>query len=111
VARGERDVEGVGLKTRSELAKFAGLIDSLRERAAAGPVADLVREVAERSGLVETLRAERTTEAYSRIENIMELVSVAADFDRSAEAASLASFLENASLMPPSSRTLPSWPV
>jgi len=99
VARRECDLEGVGLKTRSELAKFSGLIDSLRERATAGSVADLVREVAEKSGIVETLRAEGTPEAHSRIENIQELVSVAADFDGSAEEATLASFLENASLM------------
>jgi len=101
VAAGRLELEGVGPKVRSELGRFVGLIDRLADQARAGSVtvAELVREVAEGSGLVEALRREGTAEALSRIENIQELAAVAADFARHTEDASLEAFLENAALL------------
>jgi DNA helicase-2/ATP-dependent DNA helicase PcrA len=96
----------MGIKLRAELARFASLIEDLASKAqarseagAAGGVAEMVREVAEKSGMLEALKAEGTPEADSRIENIRELVTVAADYARSTEDPSLASFLENAALL------------
>ena len=41
------------------------------------PVADIVQDVLERSGYLDSLEAERTVEAQGRIENLQELVGVA----------------------------------
>ncbi len=99
VATGRVDPEGFGPKLRSELGRFVGLIDGLAARAGTMPVTDMVREVAEKSGMLEALRREGTPEAASRIENIQELATVAADYARRSEDASLQSFLETAALL------------
>jgi DNA helicase-2/ATP-dependent DNA helicase PcrA len=72
----------------------------LRERAeSAAPVADVLKDVLRESGYMEWLEAERTIEAQGRMENLEELVNVAAEYDESdAENRSLAQFLEQVSL-------------
>jgi DNA helicase II / ATP-dependent DNA helicase PcrA len=76
----------------------------LRERAEAGaPVAELLRELLRETGYLEALEAERTIEAQGRIENLEELVNVAAEYDGAAEARdeepSLAGFLQEVALV------------
>ena len=48
-------------------------------------MADLLKALLERSGYLDALRAERTIEAEGRIENLEELVGVAAEFDANRE--------------------------
>jgi len=99
VAAGERQVPGLGPKLVGEIARFVALVDGLAARAGTMSVTDMVREVAEESGIIETLRAEGTSEAQARIENIQELASVAAEHVRTTGDASLASFLESTALL------------
>lgn len=99
VVSGAADPGGVGPKLRAELGRFVALIDGLAARAETMSVAEMVREVAEKSGMLEALRREGTPEAESRIENIQELATVAADYARHAEDSSLAAFLETAALL------------
>jgi DNA helicase-2/ATP-dependent DNA helicase PcrA len=61
-------------------------------------VADLVNAVLEESGYLESLRQQRTLEAEGRIENLEELVGVAAEYDRRAVEPSLEGFLQEVSL-------------
>lgn len=61
-------------------------------------VAALVRRVMAESGLVETLKAERTIEAEGRLENLEEFAGVAAEFDRRSPEGSLGDFLQEISL-------------
>ncbi|MEW6032171.1 MAG: UvrD-helicase domain-containing protein [Bacillota bacterium] len=98
-AAGECEIPGLGPKLRSELERFVGLIESLAASVETLPVPDMVREVAEESGMMEALRLEGTPEAASRMENIRELATVAADFARTSEDPSLSTFLETASLL------------
>src|SRR5205085_3620134 len=66
--------------------------------------ADLLSALLARSGYLDALRAERTIEAEGRIENLEELVGVAAEFDAnrevegSSELAPLEEFLQAISL-------------
>ena len=76
-------------------------MSSLRERAQPNlPVAQLLSGVLEQSGYLEALRDERTIEAQGRIENLEELVNVAAEYDVSeASTHSLDEFLQQVSLV------------
>jgi DNA helicase-2/ATP-dependent DNA helicase PcrA len=67
------------------------------------PIAELLKEVLQETGYLESLEAERTIEAQGRIENLEELVNVAVEYDsRTANEpereASLADFLEQTAL-------------
>ena len=70
----------------------------------APPIAELLKEVLQETGYLEALEAERTIEAQGRIENLEELVNVAAEYDALSEAESerepsLADFLEQVALI------------
>ena len=99
-------VRGLGAAAIKAIGRFAELIASLRERAERrGPVAELLESVLSESGYIEALEAERTVEAEGRIENLEELVSMAAEFDVNrelegeGELAPLEEFLEQISLV------------
>ncbi len=61
-------------------------------------VADLVRTVLKGSGLLDSLRAERTLEAEGRMENLEEFAGVAEEFDRMNPDGTIADFLQEISL-------------
>lgn len=61
-------------------------------------VAEQMRAVMEESGLVPSLRAERTLENEGRLENLQEFLGVAQEFDALNPEGSLAEFLEGVSL-------------
>jgi DNA helicase-2/ATP-dependent DNA helicase PcrA len=77
-----------------------GTMHVLRERAESrAPVAEVLKDVLRESGYMEWLEAERTIEAQGRIENLEELVNVAAEYDAAeSESSSLEEFLEQVSL-------------
>jgi DNA helicase-2/ATP-dependent DNA helicase PcrA len=75
------DVPGLGAAALKSIARFTGMMTELRARAAEAPVAELLEALLEQSGYLEALRSERTVEAEGRIENLEELVGVAAEFD------------------------------
>jgi ATP-dependent DNA helicase UvrD/PcrA len=93
-------VPGLGAAAIKALRRFMATMHVLRERAeSAAPVAELLKEILQETGYLEALEAERTIEAQGRIENLEELVNVAAEYDASeAEAHSLAEFLQQVSL-------------
>jgi len=99
-------IPGLGTAARRAIGRFAELIASLTERAGRrGPVADLLEATLSESGYIETLEAERTIEAEGRIENLQELVGMAAEFDANREVegegelAPLEEFLEQIALI------------
>jgi ATP-dependent DNA helicase UvrD/PcrA len=85
VAREPESVPGLGAAAIRSVGLFAELIEGLRAEFEGGPVAELLRALLERSGYLDALRAERTIEAEGRIENLEELVGVAAEFDANRE--------------------------
>ncbi len=68
------------------------------ERQQTPSVAGLVRQVLEESGMLQSLKAERTMEAEGRLENLEEFVGVAEEFDRLNPERGLADFLQEISL-------------
>jgi DNA helicase-2/ATP-dependent DNA helicase PcrA len=93
-------VPGLGSAGVKALRRFMATMHVLRERAdSAPPVAALLKELLQETGYLEALEAERTIEAQGRIENLEELVNVAAEYDASeAETHSLEEFLQQVSL-------------
>jgi DNA helicase-2/ATP-dependent DNA helicase PcrA len=78
-------VPGLAAAAIRSISRFTELIEELRAEFEGGPVADLLKAMLERSGYLDALRAERTIEAEGRIENLEELVGVAAEFDANRE--------------------------
>jgi DNA helicase-2/ATP-dependent DNA helicase PcrA len=101
-------VPGLGQAALRAVGRFAEMMRGLRERAEVGdhsaPVAELLDAVLADSGYLEALQAERTIEAEGRVENLQELISVAAEFDANralegdSETAPLEEFLAQISL-------------
>src|ERR671926_1108125 len=73
-------------------------MERLRERAESASVGDLLDELLNEVGYIEALRAERTIEAEGRLENLEELVSVAREYDATAEEPALEEFLQQIAL-------------
>jgi DNA helicase II / ATP-dependent DNA helicase PcrA len=94
-------VPGLGAAAVKAIGRFMETMASLRERLATTmPVAQLLTDVLEQSGYLESLRNERTIEAQGRIENLDELVNVAAEYDATeTDEPSLAEFLQQVSLV------------
>jgi DNA helicase-2/ATP-dependent DNA helicase PcrA len=92
-------VSGVQPAQRRALGRLAELIADLRQAAAAGATLDrLMEEALDGSGLRAALEAEGTIEAQGRLENLAELVTLAAEYQAQAEEPSLAAFLEEVAL-------------
>jgi DNA helicase II / ATP-dependent DNA helicase PcrA len=85
VAERPEEVPGLGAAAIKSVARFTETINELRSLAERASVAELLEAVMERTGYMESLRAERTIEAEGRIENLQELVGVAAEFDANRE--------------------------
>jgi DNA helicase II / ATP-dependent DNA helicase PcrA len=94
-------VPGLGPPAVKALHRFMGTMHVLRERAeSGGPVSGMLKELLRETGYLEALEAERTIEAQGRIENLEELVNVAAEYDSAdAEDPSLAEFLQQIALV------------
>ncbi|MHB1412688.1 MAG: ATP-dependent helicase [Thermoleophilia bacterium] len=80
------------------LTAFSRQMTELAVTAATAPVAGTLEEALTGCGYIEALQSERTVEAEGRIENLMELVGVAEEYDRRAPQGSLSEFLQEISL-------------
>ncbi len=94
------EIPGLQPRARGAVAGFVGVMDRLAEALAsgAGPAA-MVEAAATESGYLLELEAERTVEAEGRIENIRELIGVAAEHEARFPEAGLVGFLESVSLV------------
>ena len=100
LAAAPEDVPGLGAAAIKSLRRFMGTMEVLAERAAANiEISTLLNEVLTETGYLETLENERTIEAQGRIENLQELVNVAAEYDSSTEEPSLEEFLQQLALV------------
>jgi DNA helicase-2/ATP-dependent DNA helicase PcrA len=100
LAAAPEDVPGLGAAAVKSLRRFMGTMEVLDERAAANiEVSVLLKELLAETGYLEALENERTIEAQGRIENLEELVNVAAEYDVSTEQPNLAEFLQQVALV------------
>lgn len=86
-------------RSTTALAGFRSLLDECATVAAAETVSLAVGRIIERSGYLKDLREERSEEADGRIENLMELVSAAREYETRAPDASLGGFVDQLSLL------------
>jgi DNA helicase II / ATP-dependent DNA helicase PcrA len=94
------EVPGLAARSASAIAGFNALVDDLREQAAAaGPVAELVEAVLDRTGYQAALEASEDLQDVTRVENLQEMVSVAREFDGATQDGTLADFLERVALV------------
>jgi DNA helicase-2/ATP-dependent DNA helicase PcrA len=89
---------GCGGAPLKAIDKFRTLMQSSMAGALDLSVPELLERVLDQSGYLESLEAERTIEAQGRMENLMELVGVAREYQESAESPSLSEFLQQISL-------------
>ena len=101
VARDSDDVAGLNGAQREALRALGALIERLREMDASGSPPERVMERAiEDSGLREALLADGPAEAgLGRLDNLQELVGVAAEYTARTEEPTLAGFLEEVALV------------
>jgi len=81
------------------LAGFRDLLQSLTADTATASVSTTVSLVLERSGYLRHLREERSEDAEARIENLMELVSAAREYETRDPDAALGGFVDRLSLL------------
>jgi DNA helicase-2/ATP-dependent DNA helicase PcrA len=81
VAQSVETVPGLGAAAIRAVTSFQATMSDLQFKAGNEPVATILEAVLRDSGYLGALEAERTIEAEGRIENLQELISVAAEFD------------------------------
>jgi DNA helicase-2/ATP-dependent DNA helicase PcrA len=91
-------VPGLGAAAIKAVGRFMSTMERLQERVDSAGVAELLEETLQETGYMDALRAERTIEAEGRIENLEELISVAREYEASAEEPSLEEFLQQIAL-------------
>ena len=96
-------VDGLGAPTRTatQLKAFRDLMTALREFADAhnSKPSEIVAEVLSKSGLLEELQRSEDPQDASRVENLSQLQSVAAEYEQKTPDATLAGFLETTALV------------
>ncbi len=84
---------------RDGIKRFVELIEELRKEAEILSLSQLTLEILSKTGYIERLKEEATEEAFSRIENIDELVNVMVELESGDEGVSLETFLDKVSLV------------
>jgi DNA helicase-2/ATP-dependent DNA helicase PcrA len=82
-----REIPQLNARAQTAIAEFVGIMDRLRQVAEEEGVEAAVSAVLADTGMIAALEAEQTIEAIGRVENLRELVGVAAEFEASNEGA------------------------
>ena len=98
VALDPQAVPGLGTAAVRAVGRFMATMEKLRDGADQSSVGDLLQETLSDVGYIEALENERTIESQGRLENLEELVSVAREYDASAEEPTVEEFLQQVSL-------------
>ena len=85
--RQARDVPQLNARAQTAISEFVAIMDRLREATEDEGVEAAVSAVLADTGMLAALEAEQTIEAMGRVENLRELVGVAAEFESSNEGA------------------------
>ena len=91
-------VVGLSSAQREKVKQFAFLMVDLQKKKDILSVTELTEEVYEKTGYIDSLKAENTVEALGRIENLEEFKSLTLDYDKNSETKTLEDFLAKTSL-------------
>lgn len=94
----EADQAGVSKRATKALIDFGNMIENWTKMHDYLSVTELVEEMLEKSGYRDALKAEKTLESQSRLENIDEFLSVTQDFEKNNDDKSLIAFLTELAL-------------
>lgn len=94
-------IEMIGLSPKSEkaAAEFRNLVSNYTHQQEYLSVTELVEEVLDKTGYRDMLKAEKSLESQSRLENIDEFLTVTKSFEESSEDKSLVAFLTDLALV------------
>ena len=84
---------------QSKMEEFIHLIKEFREERRTLPLSQLALALLARTGYLDRLKEEGTEEAFSKIENIDELINVLTELEQGGEEVSLETFLDKVSLV------------
>ncbi|MEW9051625.1 MAG: DNA helicase PcrA [Neobacillus sp.] len=93
------ELMGLSPKITKSAREFSDLIRNYTQMQEFLSVTELVEAILEKSGYTEMLKAEKSLEAQSRLENLDELLSVTKSFEESSEDRSLVAFLTDLALV------------
>ncbi len=86
-------------RAAAKVAPFVTYIQTMRSKAKFLSVPELLKNIIEDTGYVRELEEEHTPEADARIENIDELISKAASYEKNSDEPTLSGFLEEVALV------------
>ncbi|SDC97205.1 DNA helicase-2 / ATP-dependent DNA helicase PcrA [Terribacillus halophilus] len=95
----EVDFTGVSAKAANALSEFGKMISNWSKQVEFLTATDMVEQVLEGSGYEEMLKAERSIESQSRLENLEEFKTVTKNFEQTSEDKSLLAFLTDLALI------------
>jgi DNA helicase II / ATP-dependent DNA helicase PcrA len=95
----EVDFTGVSAKAANALSEFGTMINNWTKQVEFLTATDMVQQVLEGSGYEEMLRAEKSIESQSRLENLEEFKTVTKNFEQTSEDKSLIAFLTDLALI------------
>jgi len=90
---------GLSPVAQSKMEEFIHLIKEFREERRTLPLSQLALALLARTGYLDRLKEEGTEEAFSKIENIDELINVLTELEQGGEEVSLEAFLDKVSLV------------
>ena len=94
------EIPGLATRSQAQVVAFATLMAKLRTLVEAGEgPATVLQAILEQSGYLAELQASHDPQDETRVENLAELESVAVEYERDNEEATLAGFLERVSLV------------
>ncbi len=91
--------QSVPAKTREGARRFVACIEEAAHLPQDADVAPILKVAMNKSEYLDVLRSERSEEAQTRLENLQELLNVAAEFDAGPEPHGLGAFLEQVALV------------
>jgi len=92
-------VMNLAQRSVTSIKKFVSIINSFVRTKDEKPVSKLIVEILEATGYLNELKNSKDPDDISRVENLQELVSAAAEFENTAEDKSLSAFLEKVTLV------------
>jgi len=93
-----KEISGIS-RNASTLEDFASMINTLKASSETTKLPNFIEELLSKTGYIRELEQDETAEAKGRIDNLKEFISVAIDFDRFNEGATLGAFLESIALV------------
>ncbi len=86
-------------RTSTLLEDFVKFIHKAKEYSQGHTISETVRYILDKTGYIENLRSDKSSESQSRIENLEEFINVTTTYENSTDSPSLIGFLEGVSLV------------